>query len=120
VVVLPTPPLWLATVIIIRAYGYACAYTYVHVPKCQKCQETGIKARRGWRIRPGSPCWIKRLHTMLSQRCQIQPRYGSLCYASSTEIVIVRQRPATAKGFLFITLEDETGMSNLIVIPRAS
>jgi error-prone DNA polymerase len=31
--------------------------------------------------------------------------------------VIVRQRPGTAKGFLFITLEDETGISNLIVTP---
>jgi error-prone DNA polymerase len=31
--------------------------------------------------------------------------------------VIVRQRPGTAKGFLFITLEDETGVSNIIVIP---
>jgi error-prone DNA polymerase len=28
-----------------------------------------------------------------------------------------RQRPATAKGFFFITLEDETGMANLIVTP---
>jgi len=32
-------------------------------------------------------------------------------------VVIVRQRPGTAKGFLFITLEDETGISNLIVTP---
>lgn len=31
--------------------------------------------------------------------------------------MIVRQRPGTAKGFLFITLEDETGVSNLIVAP---
>jgi error-prone DNA polymerase len=31
--------------------------------------------------------------------------------------VIVRQRPGTAKGFLFITLEDETGISNVIVTP---
>jgi error-prone DNA polymerase len=31
--------------------------------------------------------------------------------------VIVRQRPGTAKGFLFITLEDETGTSNAIVVP---
>jgi len=31
--------------------------------------------------------------------------------------VIVRQRPGTAKGFLFLTLEDETGTSNAIVIP---
>ncbi len=32
-------------------------------------------------------------------------------------VVIVRQRPATAKGFLFMTLEDETGTSNSIVLP---
>ncbi len=31
--------------------------------------------------------------------------------------VIVRQRPMTAKGILFITLEDETGHSNFIVMP---
>jgi error-prone DNA polymerase len=31
--------------------------------------------------------------------------------------VIVRQRPGTAKGFFFITLEDETGLSNAIVTP---
>jgi error-prone DNA polymerase len=32
-------------------------------------------------------------------------------------VVIVRQRPLTAKGFLFMTLEDETGTSNAIVAP---
>jgi error-prone DNA polymerase len=31
--------------------------------------------------------------------------------------VIVRQRPGTAKGFLFLSLEDETGISNIIVHP---
>ena len=31
--------------------------------------------------------------------------------------VIVRQRPGTAKGLLFLTLEDETGMSQAIVTP---
>lgn len=32
--------------------------------------------------------------------------------------VIYRQRPGTAKGFVFITVEDETGMSNAIVAPK--
>ncbi len=32
--------------------------------------------------------------------------------------VICRQRPGTAKGFVFITVEDETGMSNAIVAPQ--
>jgi error-prone DNA polymerase len=31
--------------------------------------------------------------------------------------VIVRQRPGTAKGVLFLSLEDETGISNVVVIP---
>jgi error-prone DNA polymerase len=31
--------------------------------------------------------------------------------------VICRQRPGTAKGFVFISLEDETGVSNAIVSP---
>ena len=31
--------------------------------------------------------------------------------------VITRQRPGTAKGFVFLTLEDETGVSNIIVRP---
>jgi error-prone DNA polymerase len=32
--------------------------------------------------------------------------------------VICRQRPETAKGFVFITLEDETGVANIIVNPN--
>ena len=32
-------------------------------------------------------------------------------------LVIVRQRPGTAKGFCFLTLEDETGTSNAVVVP---
>jgi len=31
--------------------------------------------------------------------------------------VIARQRPGTAKGFVFLSLEDETGISNAIVTP---
>jgi error-prone DNA polymerase len=33
-------------------------------------------------------------------------------------LVLVRQRPATASGIIFITLEDETGITNLIVRPH--
>src|SRR5712664_1043522 len=31
--------------------------------------------------------------------------------------IIARQRPGTAKGFVFLSLEDETGISNVIVNP---
>jgi DNA-directed RNA polymerase len=30
-------------------------------------------------------------------------------------LVILRQRPGTAKGVIFLTLEDETGVANVIV-----
>lgn len=33
-------------------------------------------------------------------------------------LVITRQRPGTAKGFVFLTLEDETGLVNVIVRPN--
>jgi error-prone DNA polymerase len=39
-------------------------------------------------------------------------------YVHVAGMVICRQRPGTAKGFVFISLEDETGVSNVIVDPR--
>jgi error-prone DNA polymerase len=33
-------------------------------------------------------------------------------------LVLVRQRPGTAKGVCFITIEDETGVANLVVFPN--
>jgi error-prone DNA polymerase len=32
--------------------------------------------------------------------------------------VIARQRPRTAKGFVFLSLEDETGIANAIITPQ--
>jgi error-prone DNA polymerase len=42
--------------------------------------------------------------------------YGSRTAVAG--IVLLRQRPATAKGIVFITLEDESGAANLIVRPK--
>ncbi|HAT84937.1 MAG TPA: error-prone DNA polymerase, partial [Rhizobiales bacterium] len=33
-------------------------------------------------------------------------------------LVITRQRPGTASGVIFVTLEDETGVSNIVVWPK--
>jgi error-prone DNA polymerase len=35
--------------------------------------------------------------------------------ASVAGLVLVRQRPGTAKGVVFLTLEDETGVANIVV-----
>src|SRR5260370_27255140 len=33
-------------------------------------------------------------------------------------VVLVRQRPGSAKGVVFMTLEDETGIANIVVWPK--
>ncbi|HEV8135141.1 MAG TPA: error-prone DNA polymerase [Pyrinomonadaceae bacterium] len=46
---------------------------------------------------------------------------GKIRHGSAVRVggwVIVRQRPGTAKGFVFLTLEDETGVSNIIITPQ--
>ena len=65
---------------------------------------------------------------MAHLRAELRPR-GVLSAAELREVpngravrtaglVIVRQRPGSAKGFCFLTLEDETGTSNAILTPR--
>ncbi len=44
------------------------------------------------------------------------PRDGDTVLVAG--LVICRQRPGTAKGFVFLTLEDETGHINVVVTPK--
>ena len=39
-------------------------------------------------------------------------------WLAAAGIVLVRQRPGSAKGVMFITLEDESGIANLVVWPK--
>jgi error-prone DNA polymerase len=45
----------------------------------------------------------------------MQARDGK--WLETAGIVLVRQRPGSAKGVMFITIEDETGTSNLVIWP---
>jgi error-prone DNA polymerase len=68
-------------------------------------------------------------HPMLHLRRLLQPN-GILSAAALAKdgkdgdrvaiagLVICRQRPGTAKGFVFLTLEDETGMVNVVITPK--
>ena len=38
-------------------------------------------------------------------------------YVRTAGLVVCRQRPGTAKGFVFLLLEDETGLVNIVVRP---
>jgi error-prone DNA polymerase len=48
----------------------------------------------------------------------------SVCHANDRRyvrcagVVLVRQRPGSAKGVVFMTLEDETGIANIVVWPK--
>jgi len=46
------------------------------------------------------------------------PGIASGCHVTVGGLVLVRQRPGTAKGVIFATLEDETGIANVIVWPK--
>jgi error-prone DNA polymerase len=52
---------------------------------------------------------------VLSARELTQVVHGR--YVRTAGCVIARQRPGTAKGFVFLSLEDETGISNAIISP---
>jgi error-prone DNA polymerase len=40
------------------------------------------------------------------------------CRLAVAGVVLVRQRPSTAGGIVFVTLEDETGITNLVIKPK--
>jgi len=50
-----------------------------------------------------------------AQQTQTEGRDGQPVAVAG--LVICRQRPGTAKGFVFLTLEDETGMINVVITP---
>lgn len=39
-------------------------------------------------------------------------------YARCAGVILVRQRPGSAKGVVFLTIEDETGIANIVVWPK--
>jgi error-prone DNA polymerase len=46
----------------------------------------------------------------------MQARNG--CWLQTSGLVLVRQMPGSAKGVVFITIEDETGIANLVIWPK--
>ncbi len=59
----------------------------------------------------------KHLHARRFVTAASLASYGQGAFARACGIVTVRQRPATAKGTMFVTLEDESGVVNVIIWP---
>ena len=60
--------------------------------------------------RPNS--WPRPPAALPAARLNEPPVGARVCVAG---LVLVRQRPGTAKGVIFVTLEDETGTANVVV-----
>ncbi len=68
---------------------------------------------QNWMIRSPRPNTWPRPPAALPAARLVEPPGGArVCVAG---LVLVRQRPGTAKGVIFVTLEDETGTANVVV-----
>jgi error-prone DNA polymerase len=59
----------------------------------------------------------KELHAMKVLTSSELRNYKDGEYVRAAGCVIARQRPGTAKGFIFLSMEDETGIANVIITP---
>lgn len=60
----------------------------------------------------------ERLATRGALAAETMARAGDGDRAATAGLVLVRQRPGSAKGVIFMTLEDETGVVNVVVWPN--
>ena len=59
-----------------------------------------------------APSWPRPPAALPAARLTEPPGGARVCVAGR---VLLRQRPGTAKGVIFVTLEDETGTANVVV-----
>ncbi|HSU16890.1 error-prone DNA polymerase [Longimicrobium sp.] len=62
--------------------------------------------------------WLETMEVRTLAELRDDPRLAHGERVTTAGVVIVRQRPGTAKGFVFVGLEDETGRIDVIVNPR--
>jgi error-prone DNA polymerase len=75
-------------------------------------ETTGVSLR-------GHPMQFYR-ESLAAQRVQTASELPKLCHGQFVRVaglILLRQRPATAKGITFVTMEDETGSINLVLHP---
>ena len=91
-----------------------------HLPAMRKNEEviadyttTGLSLKQHpvWFVRTG----LAKGKILTAAQIQDRARYPNGYLVRVAGLVLVRQRPGTASGVVFITIEDETGIANLIV-----
>jgi error-prone DNA polymerase len=72
----------------------------------------------GLTVGPHPMAYRRRQMERLGVRCAVElPRMANGQRVRTAGSVIARQRPGTAHGFVFLSLEDETGIANAILTP---
>lgn len=66
------------------------------------------------------PCALLReeLNAKRAIKAETLPQIANGARTRVAGLVLVRQRPGTASGVIFMTLEDETGIANIVVWPK--
>ncbi len=99
------------------------SFNHVQLPKIaeaikvvQDYQSTGLSLRAHPLsfARPG----LDALGAVPNEQLKDESRWPHGRRIAVAGVVLIRQRPGTASGVVFITLEDETGVANLILRPR--
>ncbi|MCU9839993.1 OB-fold nucleic acid binding domain-containing protein [Ruegeria sp. WL0004] len=82
------------------------------VPKSDQRPDPLPGRRAGSAPRRSGPAWPRPPACLRACDLGLPPEGARVAVAG---LVILRQRPGTAKGVIFVTLEDETGVVNVIV-----
>ncbi|GFE48414.1 error-prone DNA polymerase 1 [Roseobacter cerasinus] len=109
----PDLPLFAKT----RDEGSEARFTLPQMPRCEHVVADYQTLRLSLKAHPMS--FLRR--SMARQRYTPAGDLARMHNGQSVSmagIVLIRQRPGSAKGVCFITLEDETGVANLVVWPK--
>ena len=77
-------------------------------------QRLSLKAHPVSFLRP----WLDQRRAVSAASLQAEAQFPSGKRVVTAGLVLVRQRPMTARGIFFVTLEDETGIANLVIWPQ--
>ena len=109
----PDLPLFAQT----RDEGAEVRFDLPQMPVCEQVVADYQTLRLSLKAHPMG--FLRRSMTKQGYRCaadltQMRHRQG----VKLAGLVLIRQRPGSAKGVCFITLEDETGVANLVIWPK--
>jgi error-prone DNA polymerase len=110
----PPPPLFAAAGVEVPAAGPPAALPAMSLG--EEVTEDYAALRLSLKAHPLALLRASLAHAGVIPAAQLGRRFAGL--VSVAGLVLVRQRPGSASGVIFMTLEDETGVANIVVWPK--